>query len=284
MQPRNVWLVGDWDEPCFAPALAWLETQASVDCFDSLSAAMDGLRSSSPPPDGLVLCASRPGRVAPEQVAQFSRREPLARVVQLLGSWCEGEERSGQPIAGVKRVYWHQWRSQLPLALGLEGTDAAEIYLPRTASDADWLEASLERRPTDRRLSVAVVTHRAATYDVLADALQAGGFTPVWQRPSQPLAATDAAAILCDGWLCDVELSTAAESRQPAKILLLDFPRLEDQQRAEAAGYFAVVSRPFLLAELWATLDAAIAASESAAPIPTAAKSSATEPTAAPSS
>ena len=32
-----------------------------------------------------------------------------AKLVQLLGVWCEGEERTGQVVEGYQRVFWHQF-------------------------------------------------------------------------------------------------------------------------------------------------------------------------------
>jgi len=263
MQPSIVWLVGDFDDPCFAPAIKWLEGRASVRRFRSPGKAIQALPDPSGAPDCLMICAVRPGRVDGELVGNFLRQEPLTRIIQLLGSWCEGEARSGRPVAGVKRVYWHQWRSQLPLTLGLDAETSPVAHLPRTASESDWLDAVLLKGPNIRRTStIAVVTHRAATFAALSDALAAGGFQSVWQRPLTPPEVPSAAAFLHDGWPWDTTNWRQYNSLRPPRVLLLDFPRLEDQQRAEALGFFTLVSRPFLLTELWATLDAAIAESE----------------------
>ena len=50
-----------------------------------------------------------PGQFSCEAIDRIRTRAPLARLVGLLGSWCEGEVRSGQPWPGTIRIYAHQW-------------------------------------------------------------------------------------------------------------------------------------------------------------------------------
>ena len=75
---------------------------------------------------------------------------PLARIVGLLGSWCEGEVRSGRPWPGAMRIYWHQWPGRWHAELDrLRG--ACPIWgLPLTAGDEDRVPAMFDA-PLPRR-------------------------------------------------------------------------------------------------------------------------------------
>ena len=98
MSQPHVWMLGDWEQAEFAAAVAYLQT--SVDL---------SLTPSANDPDLILLVASRPGRFSAAEVESLHRRAPLAKLVALLGSWCEGEVRSGHPWPGVTRIYAHQW-------------------------------------------------------------------------------------------------------------------------------------------------------------------------------
>src|SRR5262245_51191431 len=83
-----------------------------IDAID-VSAALDWLSTQPREPELIVLTQSRPGEVSCEAVDRLRSAAPLSRLVGLLGSWCEGEVRSGHPWPAVERVYWHQWPAWL---------------------------------------------------------------------------------------------------------------------------------------------------------------------------
>ena len=70
-------------------------------------------------PQLTVIAQSRPGVVDPQIIARLRRDAPLTAVVSLLGSWCEGETRTGRPLACSERIFWYDfpawWRRQLGL-------------------------------------------------------------------------------------------------------------------------------------------------------------------------
>ncbi len=269
MSKPLVWLIGSPGDPCFAPAIDWLAEQFELRRFDNVA---ESQQQSSQPPEplyGAVFCSVRPGQFDAAAVEALHRSEPHARLVLLLGSWCEGEVRSGSVIAGVKRIYWHQWRGLLPLALGRTPEGEERQPLPRTASEADWLEATLsDTAPQGKNLLVAVCTARAATFDWLADALTRGGFHATWQRPDRPMQIGDAQVIVWDGWPSD-SLRSDDNLARIGQVLLLDFPRPEDRQRALELGVTELVSRPCQLITLW---DAVSAAAQREAPRPSVAE------------
>lgn len=256
-----VWIIGESDDACFAPAISWLHASARFRRFASIAQARQFAREPHEPAHGIVFCALRPGQVDADSVEALHRAAPLASLVLLLGSWCEGEVRSGRTIPGVVRIYWHQWRHALPAALGLPTRDRSlPPRLPRAASEADRLEHSLCTGETvQREVLVAICTDRAAMFDTLAEAVAAGGFRAAWQPPLHPLQVRGADVCLWDGWPVEpLETYTSPSPEGPAAhVLLLDFPREHDRRRALSLGAAEIVSRPFQLPELWATIDAA---------------------------
>src|SRR5437764_86557 len=109
MSLKSVWIIGDWQEPVFEEAVAWLRLHADCNCFDSAVAAC-GSASNGRGPQAMVFVQSRPGQFARVEVEKLHAIEPLARLVALTGPWCEGEQRSGRPIPGVPRIAWRNWR------------------------------------------------------------------------------------------------------------------------------------------------------------------------------
>jgi hypothetical protein len=265
-QPPRVLLIGRTDEPCFAEALGWLREAAVVECFVTAEEAISSLRAGrraasgregAGPVRGVVFLMARPGEIERGRLETIHAIEPLARLVVLVGTWCEGEGRRGPVAPGVPRVYWHQWRVELPAALGLDEV-ARNAFSPlRMLTDGERLERLLRARQSAASdgLSVLVCCWTRGGFDALSDALAAGGFRAVWQHPARPVAdANRADAWLWDGWDARAACPQApAESRQ---VLLLDFPRLEDVQRARSSGIHEVLAKPFTLPQLWRAVEA----------------------------
>jgi hypothetical protein len=105
----SILLFGDSSPPEFAAACQWLRTHGDVvearrideDCLTRRVIA--GWH-----PELVVGLQNRPGQWREEELDGASRLWPLAVTVALLGSWCEGEPRTGRPLPGVARVPWHQ--------------------------------------------------------------------------------------------------------------------------------------------------------------------------------
>src|SRR3954468_6903276 len=106
-QTLGVWVVGDTSVADFRDALSIMRDDALV------------WTHSSDAPELVVVAQSRPDSVSHAQYEQFQREAPLAGVLSLLGSWCEGETRTGKPWKGAHRVNWYEfaawWRRQMRL-------------------------------------------------------------------------------------------------------------------------------------------------------------------------
>jgi hypothetical protein len=247
MRQPHVWLLGDWERAEFAPAVAYLRRAANLDLL--LSDAKDGRPQSVP--DLILLVASRPGRFTVAEVEALHRRAPLARLVALLGSWCEGEVRSGHPWPGVTRIYAHQWQARLPRELA--------TWQPRTATEIDRLMSSRPSTKVPRQL-IGIAAAQRTMFDALAAACRSFGQDAVWLLPNLPPPVQRVDAILYDATLdLSHELARLTELREqlhsPPALLVLDFPRLIDMELATQAGATSVLAKPYLLADLAAELE-----------------------------
>jgi len=254
-------LIGEHGHREFAAAVAWLETNAQL---TKASTAADAfacgqLDARSVPWHTVVFAQSRPGVIAWRDIERVSRVAPLAHLVALLGSWCEGETRSGKPWPGVVRCYWHQW----PARCGTElrpNIAPTSWQLPRTSSDWERTNHALRQPVAGGSGMVAIHSRTALSFQALAQACRLAGFAAARLTPSQTWAVQGAAAVLWDGPIDraqdHTELQELAQRVRPVPLIaLLAFPRFHQVERARQGGVAAVISCPFLLTDLWATLS-----------------------------
>jgi|SRR5688572_15927611 len=254
MRP-TVQLVGQVEHSDFADALRLLREQANV---------VDAAAITSP--ELVVIAQCRPGAIANNVIEQLRRRAPLAGIVALLGSWCEGESRTGRPWPGVPRLYWYEfpawWRRQSTLrAAGLCPDWARPFDFGFRISDFGFESEGIRNATRGVVvLSVPVRDTRLAIADVLADA----GYATVWHRIGWPdCEVHGAAAGIWDGGQLDdreaddLALFCRKLSRDGAPVIaLLDFPRRDRVRRAIDLGALAVLGKPWRNEALVATLEA----------------------------
>lgn len=253
--PINVWLAGDFGHADFAGASGWLSEVA-----DCVAAPSHVIRRDAEP-DAIVIFQSRPGSIPQRDVERLYRLAPLARLVLIAGPWCEGELRSGRPPHGVARILWGEWRQRLPQELGLGrlGKSASQPRV-RTMTPVDRLLQSL-RLPAMRALRcvhVSICTPRRDRFETLSELCSALALRTVHLPPdSQP---TDSmSVILADGWQC-VPAQNSKESASRPVILLLDWPRPDDLQRAQQCGVASILGQPLLATNLFAAIEALVPA------------------------
>jgi hypothetical protein len=247
-------IVGDFGHGDMAPAVQWLQERARVVFADGIDQAAEAaLRE---PVELCVFAQARPGRFCREDVERLHRAAPLARLAVLLGAWCEGEQRTGKPLEGALRIYWHEWRTKLePYWRSESASEAAAWSLPRTALTGERTLTAAVSPVTNDRALIAIRALNAASFSSLAAACQSCGYAAVWLDPQQPMRAHAATALLWEGDVrrdaACAELSRLASALRPATtIALVNFPRREDQRRALAAGAVEMMGKPFLLADL----------------------------------
>lgn len=261
----------------FAAAAEWLRRHTLL----TTVTAPRGLAtlSSAVEYDWVVMAAPRRGMFSHEQVEELQAQMPLARFVALLGTWCEGEVRSGRPWPGVLRLYWHEfvaWMESERVG-GYRG-----LALPHTTSPTD---RSLATRWTPRVDGgrVLVCTELRENYLALADACTNLGVTPDWYRPAAGGGAEPAGGLInaAEGEVADCtefldaspvrlglwdaadwnavnrsQLSHFVAEVAPARVIaLMHFPRYDDHRQARRCGAAAVISKPLWLPALWSEVE-----------------------------
>ena len=218
------------------------------------------------PPDLIVLAQIRPGEYRDDEIAELRRRFPLTPLIVLLGPWCDGEMRTGQPLAGVMRMSWHRaaWWLSRELDRHLAGRCPAWGW-PATITDDERLLRLVAATTTARQVRkvetaptaalIGLRIDRAGWADAVADTLRDAGLASVWLPPERPVDLRGAAAILWDGdglpreRLAD--LAQTVTAWRPVPVLALwDFPRPEDHRAAEEAGAAALVAKPLFNEQL----------------------------------
>jgi len=265
---NRVLVVGNTGRREFREARAAIRAQRPTIDAPGIDAAC-AILAGEDPFDLIVVAEDHPGQYSDEAIDRLRRLAPLARVVGLLGSWCEGESRTGRPWPGAIRVYWHQWlprfgRESARLDAGALGSWS----LPVTASDEERMLALADEPFSKRTGRIAVCSSEFAMQDWLCAGCRRAGYSAVWLRGSGPHALENAAAGIFDAAdSSDSQyeaLRRLADDLRPAPVLaLLGFPRVEDRDRALAAGAAAVLSKPLLLEDLFWQLDRLVLAERS---------------------
>jgi len=255
-RPTVVW-IGDPRHREFRSAVGWLQRHTALQMVPSAGAYVRRL------PDAagrtVIIAQSRPGQVTHDEVRQIARKSPLAHLVALLGSWCEGETRTGKPWPGVTRVYWHQWavRCSTELSCDLRPTS---WQLPRTASPIEGLLHAVSAPVAPRKGTLGICSPNASLCESIVAACSTVGYTGVsvdggGLRDVPPLDAVvwDGQGPNAGNW---DQLARIAERCDPAPVAaMLGFPRYADLQLARQHGARSILSCPFLLRDLWALIE-----------------------------
>jgi hypothetical protein len=263
---QTVWVVGDWQREEFADAIDWLEGAARCHFYSHMDSASPRENDC---PTAILFVQSRPAQISRGDIERFSAAEPLARLVALVGAWCEGEERSGRPWPGVMRVPVAAWQGRLSRELGLERDDERTARLPRTATAAERIEVGLRAGMFPSRAwerfeqgsgrvqpgVAAVYAGSKSRFDAISDMLRLIGLDAIWCDGRSPLAEMPNLTVI-DGWeQASMIVPLPDQSEPPPRVLLLHFPRDEDYVRAKMQRIDAVVPLPLLLGNLANALD-----------------------------
>ena len=269
-------LVGDTTRPEFRQAEAPLKTFGRVARAPDVGAAVALLEEQQLSPDVIVVAQAFAGQFASEAIDRLRWLAPLARGVALLGTWCEGEMRSGRPWPAAVRVYWHQWSARCARELGrLAAGQICPWGLPATASEEERCLSNADEPEPPRTGRIAVHTPWFDMQDWLGRACRRRGYATLWFRPDAPIEVSGVRAAIFDALALETgelrRLAHLAVAIQPAPgIALMDFPRADDVDRALDAGAAAVLSKPLWLDDLFWELDrlGQVASSEARNPPP----------------
>ncbi len=225
---------------------------------EDLDAAARMLADGGDPPELIVLVQSRPGEFSAAEIDGLRRLAPLARVWRLLGTWCEGEARSGQPPSGCTSIYWHQWPARWARERARWQDGLAVSWSAPMTSSADERALAAADEPIERGSGLIVICARhRETAAALAEVCKLAGYQTQIMRAGQDSEVLGASAIL---WETDAEQIGDASAIRTVRasvpgdavplVAVVTFPRVEDVLRAAEAGVAAVVSKPFLVQDL----------------------------------
>lgn len=249
-------LIGDATHAEFRAAVETLSQSTTLVRARDVASALTTCHESAPP-DVVVIAQPYSGCIPADEVDQLRRLAPLARVIVLLGSWCEGESRSGLPIPGATRIYWHQWPARWEQELARLAAGRCPAWgLPVTATDDDRLLHFAYDDPPQLRGTVAIVAS-PETAGWLAAVCRGVGLTPLEvavrdvrarKRPACDLVVFEAAALGYDQ--SQDALRWARGWHGVPLVALCEFPRIEDREAWTSAGVRAVLARPVLVDDL----------------------------------
>lgn len=236
--PTRVLVVGNAAHGDFVDALVELRRTARV-WFVPNSEHAEAWLEANPPVDWIVLVQARPYELPRDMVVRLQSRVESPRFVSLLGSWCEGELRTGEPWPDVPRLYWYEFPSWW--RLNVLATDCVNDRERRTHVG-----------------TVVVSSDDLETADTLLDALSNAGFSGIWwpRNRAAPVFAGATAGVWVGGQLGGAEAAQLAafcnrmRTERAGVIALLDFPRWDRVATAKRTGATEVFGKPWRIADL----------------------------------
>lgn len=250
MYRKRVLLIGDFAGREFAPVAELLTAQCEISRAADVDTAVRHLAATPLALEVAVLAWPLPGMYTARQIFRLRKAAPLARQLAVLGSWCEGEARSGQPVAGMIRTMWHQWLPRWADEFRpRRGKRTPDWSLPETTTDDERLLA-LPRRPRQTSAGlIAIVSRNHDVADLYGDACRQQGFSTAWLTQADDLVrVAQPAAVVWDAHpRCIGEIEALRAQTSSPILALLDFPRGEEMDQARRAGADAVLARPLLL-------------------------------------
>ncbi len=242
--------IGPWDRGEFAVTLTQIVDARSWNSVADCETASVVLDSDQMLPELILLAQPLPGTYEQRDVERLRRAAPLAQIVVVAGSWCEGELRTGKPLVGVLRLYWYE------LSLWWQAT------LKNRTSWSPCLDGSLTRRtaeiPFEHELGgvAAIHTPTHASFETLAEALAPYGMECVWARNETELPDRIALGLWDGGQLDPPEhlrlqaFNAAIRERQGSLIVLLDFPRKEHFSQLGDMSINTILGKPYIVEEI----------------------------------
>lgn len=214
--------------------------------------------------DLVVLCEERRGAVSQSLADEVYGRWPFAGRVLLLGSTLEGEMRTGEPVEGWYRRYWHQWPYFIDSFINQfrrqPQTGIHPAYSATTSTDADrFLQENLDKLSLDAERfadqSIGIVCNLTSRYFLLKELFESIGMESQRLDAHATEPDTDICRIIVSADSFDRSTRTLVEDltqRFPKtpKCLLLSAPRLDEYCAAIDSGTSRIISQPFLNEEL----------------------------------
>ena len=182
MNRLEVLLVGQISRPEFRAVLPSLSSAVRCRQVETLSDGYSLLKEKGVLPDVILLLQAYPGQFSASQLGRLRALVPLTPVVVVLGPWSEGEGRSGQPLPGTWRIYWHQWPARWGQQLRRWQEGKCPIWgLPATSIEEDRIALPLSpAAQAHKARCIGLFSLRPSQADWLFAGLKLWGLQPIW--------------------------------------------------------------------------------------------------------
>ena len=250
---RNALLVGDFSGEEYAGIIEQVGQDLCCERVADISLAIECLQQRDLPVDLILIAQQRPNMFPQALVLALAQLAPLATLITVLGTWCEGETRSGRPLPGVTRIFWHQWSTRWEAErIHFLGGFPSRFFLPETASAEDHLLFPFATEPLTRRALLLVNSDDSAMREFLTIACHDAGHAVVPIDAARPVDVQGADAILWDSKRDDLGALATIRHRWPNLPILatLNFLRYDETVAAQQLGVTALIAKPFLLNDL----------------------------------
>jgi hypothetical protein len=202
-------------------------------------------------PELILFAEPQPATYHQSQVETLRRHAPLAQLVVVAGTWCEGELRTGKPHPGVLRLYWHEFAHWWHL-------EAHEVGAWRPCLDGPMNPRSC-RVEKSIEISIAIHATTWAAYEAIAASLSACGANCRWVRGFQvpksgEIGVWDGGQLDASEWQRLEGFATSIRQKYGSLVVLLDFPRKEHISRLKTLGCEVVFGKPCIVAEVVAAI------------------------------
>lgn len=249
---HKILVTGDFWHSDFQSFLAGFEVPVTLVPFEKIKTIVDDSF------DLVVIAQARRGQHSASEVQELQTLCSTTPIVALLGSWCEGETRSGTPWPGVPRVYWHQWEGRYQKFVSQLGQfEITDLHAARTSTAADRVINSDAVDYPNKVSCVAISAWTNQQHSMVADAINHFGWSSVWVERSvwnaQTSSAVDAIVIEADGWSDDLANRVKWIQREVSgtpMVLIANYPRKGELESCKSMGISEVVSKPFELDDL----------------------------------
>ena len=259
MSTPRLLISGDYWHADFRDLVARLSVPATLTPLDQI-ANLDTQRFSL-----IVIAQTRCNQFDQATIDSLINGNPLTPIVMLLGSWCEGERRSDQPIVGVKRVFWHQWQGRFEeFVYQMKGQGIALWHRPAIATDADRVKAAQRTAGLENEPVIGISALNQTTFETLGQAITSIGGKPKWVERTSSINLSASATVICiDADSADEVLERRVQWVQKQVthvplVVLMNFPRRQEIARLRKSGVTTVISKPFELGELQRAIETTI--------------------------
>ena len=254
--PLTVLFIGEASSDEFRAVVHWFRLHSNLTWSRSVGDAERLLANEYDNPVLVVLAQSYPGQYSSVAVERLRTQIPLARLIHLVGAWCDGEIRSGQPLAGVTRVHWHDWRPRLETEWERWRHGSCPTWgIAQSASDEERFAWQVKAVAGDKSKVVGIVTACYETARTLADMVDATGFTSHVVTETESEFRDSLSLVVWDDAIAprskSVPLRQVVCSVAPTPVIALtSFARLADVENALENGAVEVLDKPIQLADL----------------------------------